>query len=93
MLVAYDITSDARRERVATALQEHGERIQYSVFLVDGRPATFVRLRLALRGLIDERVDSVLFCDLGPRETAATNVISTIGARRPLMGDKDTWIV
>ncbi len=87
MLVAYDIVDDRRRDRVAVALQEHGERVQYSVFLVDGRPATFVRLRSALGGLIDLDVDTVMFCDLGNRESAVKHSIAHIGKRRPLTGD------
>src|SRR5690606_18379806 len=70
MLVAYDISNDARRDRVAAALQEFGERVQYSVFMVDGRPATFVRLKSELRSLINPNADTVMFCDLGPRENA-----------------------
>ena len=93
MLVAYDIVDDRRRDRVAVALQEHGERAQYSVFLVDGRPATFVRLRSALHALIDPEVDTVMFCDLGARDSAMKHSISHIGARRRLTGDDDAFIV
>jgi len=93
MLVAYDIVDDRRRDRVAVALQEHGERVQYSVFLVDGRPATFVRLRSALGRLIDLDVDTVMFCDLGNRESAVKHSIVHIGKRRLLTGDDDALIV
>jgi CRISPR-associated protein Cas2 len=93
MLVAYDIVDDRRRDRVAVALQEHGERVQYSVFLVDGRPATFVRLRSMLGTLIDHDVDTVMFCDLGSRESAMRHSLSHIGARRALTGDDDALIV
>jgi CRISPR-associated protein Cas2 len=82
MLVAYDIVDDRRRDRVAVALQEHGNRVQYSVFLVDGRPASFVRLQAALERLIDPRVDGILFCDLGARDTTAARAITYVGARR-----------
>ncbi len=92
MLVAYDIVDNRRRDRVAVALQEHGERLQYSVFLVDGRPATFIRLRAALLALIDPTVDTVMFCDLGARDTAARRAITHIGARRPLTGDNGALI-
>ena len=34
-VVAYDITADARRARVAAILQSIGDRIQYSLFLCD----------------------------------------------------------
>ena len=65
-LVAYDISDDPRRGRVARRLQEFGDRVQYSVFVVDVRPARLVRLRTMLEALIDEQADSVLLCDLGP---------------------------
>lgn len=93
MVVAYDIAEDRRRDRVAVALQEQGERIQYSVFLVDGRPASFVRLRAVLAGLIDPSVDTIMFCDLGPRATAIKRVISHIGIPRPTAGDRDHLIL
>jgi len=91
LLVAYDISDDGRRDRVAVALQEHGERVQYSVFVVDGRPATFVRLRAVLLGLIDPAVDTVLFCDLGIRE-AARKAVTHIGVRRRIHGDDEALI-
>jgi CRISPR-associated protein Cas2 len=93
MLVAYDIVDDRRRDRVAVALQEHGERVQYSVFFVDGRPATFVRLHSVLLALIDPNVDTVMFCDLGPRDPAARSAVRHIGAARRLTGDDDALIV
>lgn len=65
-LVAYDISDDARRTRVAKRLQSFGDRVQYSVFVVDIRPAGLVRLRTVLERLIDGVSDSVLLCDLGP---------------------------
>lgn len=65
-LVAYDISDDRRRTRIARCLQEYGDRVQYSVFVVDVRPARLVRLRTLLEDLIDVHADSVLLCDLGP---------------------------
>lgn len=93
MLVAYDIVDDRRRDRVVVALQEHGDRIQFSVFLVDGRPASFVRLKAVLEQLIDPDRDAIMFCDLGPRDTAAARAISYIGTRRRLGTDGDAFIV
>jgi len=94
MIVAYDIADDRRRDRVALALQEHGDRIQYSVFVVDGRPASFVRLRASLARLIDADVDSILLCDLGPRDTAIKRSMTYLGARRALgTGDADAFIL
>ncbi len=91
MLVAYDICDDARRDRVAVALQEFGERVQYSVFIVDGRPATFVRLRSSLASLIDPVVDTIMLCDLGSKD-GADRRIAHLGRARPLVGDRDSLI-
>ncbi len=93
LLVAYDISDDARRDRVAVALQSYGERIQYSVFIVDGRPADFVRLRLELKGLIDESVDRVLFCALGARDGAAQRAMGFLGCAPALTGDAPALIL
>ncbi len=93
MIVAYDIVDDRRRDRVAVALQEWGQRVQYSVFAVDGRPASFVRLRAALAGLIDTDVDTIMFCDLGPRDGAAAAAVTHLGRPRRLTGDEDALIL
>jgi CRISPR-associated protein Cas2 len=64
-VVAYDISDDARRDRLARTLGTYGDRVQYSVFLVDLRPAKLVRMRAELEQLIEPGEDSVLLCDLG----------------------------
>jgi CRISPR-associated protein Cas2 len=92
LLVAYDVSSDARRDRVATALQTFGERIQYSVFLVDGRPADFVRLQVTLNALIDRRSDRVLLCDLGDVHRAR-GTTTYLGRVPHLTGDRDALIL
>ncbi len=65
-LIAYDISSDVRRERIARRLLTYGDRVHYSVFVVDVRPATLVRLRRELQPLLKPSEDSILLCDLGP---------------------------
>ena len=92
LLVAYDVSNDARRDRVATALQAYGERIQYSVFLVDGRPADFVRLQVTLSTLINPNTDRVLFCDLGD-VLRARRTITYLGRAPRLTGDSDALIL
>lgn len=93
LLVAYDIANDARRDRVAVTLQSYGDRIQYSVFIVDGRPADFVRLRCALSVIIDTGVDRVLLCDLGAREHAVGRAVTYLGRRPTMTGDSSALIV
>jgi len=75
ILVAYDIGSDARRDRVAVVLQSHGDRIQFSVFLVDMKSADLVRLHAALEALIEPRTDRILICDLGPVASARPRMV------------------
>jgi CRISPR-associated protein Cas2 len=87
-LVAYDVADDQRRQRVAAKLSAFGDRVQYSVFIIDGRPARMVRLRPALARLIDPRSDSVLICDLGPIAAGLEERFETIGVRRALSSDR-----
>ena len=91
-LVAYDISDDARRGRIAVTLQAFGERVQYSVFLVDGKPADFVRLRSRLKRLVHGDSDRVILCDLGPRELAREKT-TYLGRSAKLTGDSDALIV
>lgn len=93
LLVTYDVSCDRRRDRLAVLLQAHGERVQYSVFVVDGRPAAFVRLRDAVSHLIDADTDCVLFVDLGAREVARDQRMTYLGRRRVLMGDSDSLVL
>lgn len=57
LVVCYDIPDDARRTRVAKALEALGRRAQYSVFLVRGR--TVEQVTEALEPLIVAREDNV----------------------------------
>lgn len=77
-LIAYDISDDRRRLRIADLLLAYGDRIQFSVFMVRVRPARLVRLRDGLRRLMDDSLDSVLICDLGAGHPA----LEYLGQRR-----------
>lgn len=81
-LIAYDIPHDRRRTRIAKALSQYGDRIQYSVFVVDILPSSLVRLKAELKGLIDNTEDSILFCDLGLRSTLTEAQFSYLGQSR-----------
>lgn len=78
-LIAYDISDDPRRSRVAKALESYGDRIQYSVFLVDAKPAKLLRLRAALRRVMDLDGDCALICDLGPLSYGGRRRMEFIG--------------
>jgi CRISPR-associated protein Cas2 len=83
-LLAYDIAEDNRRLRVATKVSSYGDRIQFSVFVIDGRPAKLVRLRAAIVRIIDPETDSVLICDLGPVNADIDRRFDVIGRHRSL---------
>ena len=85
-VLAYDIASDARRVRVATTLESYGDRLQYSVFLVDIKPARMVRLKAAVLAHIDMTTDSLLICDLGPIVDGDNRRIEFVGATRSFTG-------
>jgi CRISPR-associated protein Cas2 len=82
-LIAYDVVEDARRTRIAHRLEAHGDRVQYSVFVVDLRPARLVRLRTELAQMIDTS-DSVLVVDLGLVANLTPARFSYIGRQRPI---------
>lgn len=85
-VIAYDVSFDPRRTRVAHTLQSYGDRIQYSVFLVETRPAAIVRLKTKIMADLDLATDSLLICDLGPLDGEGTRGLETIGATRPTTG-------
>ncbi|MEZ5213030.1 CRISPR-associated endonuclease Cas2 [Gordonia sp. (in: high G+C Gram-positive bacteria)] len=89
LLVAYDIVDDRRRARLARLLSAFGDRIQYSVFLIDLTSAKEVRLRARVVSEIDARVDSVLFCRLGPTASNGTQNITYLGCRREVTDGSD----
>ncbi len=86
-VIAYDVHDDRRRSRVAKKLQSYGDRVQFSVFVVDVRAARFQRLRGALVQLIEPDEDSVLFCDMGPLAVSLDTRFTYLGQSRPLTGN------
>ncbi|QOL32868.1 CRISPR-associated endonuclease Cas2 [Bifidobacterium eulemuris] len=74
-LVAYDIAEDYRRNRVAKILQTCGERLQYSVFLLEVRPTKMLRVRQQLESEMDQRLDSIIVCPLGASSQASQEML------------------
>jgi CRISPR-associated protein Cas2 len=85
-LVAYDVTNDGRRARVAKTLESYGDRIQYSVFLVDAKPAKLLRLKSATAACMQLASDSLLICDLGPLTGGDNEHLDLIGVARYFTG-------
>lgn len=53
-MIAYDISDDKNRRRAHDHLQNHGERVQYSVFECHLGETEIVALRAYLTDLLDE---------------------------------------
>ncbi|MEV8233276.1 CRISPR-associated endonuclease Cas2 [Micrococcus luteus] len=83
-LIAYDIPDESRAARV---LEGFGDRVQYSVFVVDALPAQFVSLQAALEAVLDPGEDSVLVCDLGLTATLGAEQFSFLGRSREISVD------
>lgn len=86
-LLAYDVSSDLRRAHLAKLLESYGDRLQYSVFVIDTRPAKMVRLKVLATARLDLHTDSLLICDLGPEKEEARRRTEFVGHRRALTGD------
>lgn len=91
-LICYDIADDKRRTRVSNLLSGYGDRIQFSVFVVDISPARLVRLKSMTREKIDESEDSILFCDLGRVAELSDKNFSYLGQTRDIT-DNDVLIL
>ena len=86
MLISYDVaTTDTagrrRLRRVAKALQDYGQRVQFSVFECEVDPAAWVALRARLVAIIDPTRDSLRFYRLG---ADGKKRIEHVGVREPL---------
>ena len=85
-LIAYDVSDDGRRARIAKKLESYGDRVQYSVFIVDARPAKMLRLRVELIDMIEEATDSLLFCSLGTLRESERRGLDVVGRSRTITG-------
>ena len=83
-LIAYDIADQKRLRRICTLMEDHGRRLQYSVFLCDLSTAELVELECSAVAIMNSRVDSIVRVDLGSNESPAA--VRVIGARREFPG-------
>lgn len=58
-LVTYDIIDDKRRAKLAKALKDYGDRVQYSVFECLLEPPLFGQMLTRIRRIIRQEKDSV----------------------------------
>lgn len=87
-LVTYDIRDPRRLKRVHDVVLNHGEMLQYSVYVCDLTRQELVGLRSALRHELHLDVDHVAIFDLGPPRGKTSRRVEHLG-RSPVMPDPD----
>ena len=70
VVVSYDITDDRRRVRVASELENFGQRVQLSVFECHLPARELARLKKLLRFHIDRKRDRVRYYALCAKDRA-----------------------
>lgn len=87
-LVAYDIRHPRRLRRVHRVATDHGEPLQYSVFVCDLTAVELLALKRALLAEIKTTEDSVGIFDLGAPAGRGVQCIEFLGVRRKLPDDE-----
>jgi len=78
-LVTYDIRDDKRLRQVFKTMRNWGDLLQYSVFECQLNPVDLLKLKAALKEIINSAHDQVLFVDLGPAAGRGDRVIEALG--------------
>lgn len=64
-LFSYDIADDKRRTEVFQTLRDHGDHMQYSVFLCELNRREHASLRARLTPMLNQKEDQLLVLDMG----------------------------
>ena len=86
--VAYDITDDKRRNKVAKILKDFGNRIQFSVFECNTDRRALLRLQSRLEKAINLGEDTIIFYHLC---ATCEKQIHRMGLKKEF--DKQSYIV
>ena len=87
-VVSYDVESDKRRTKIAKALEDFGQRVQFSVFECRLNPKDMVRMQARVEDLINRKTDSLIIYRLCE---SCTQEIYRVGAKKVL--DREDYIV
>lgn len=64
VVIAYDIVSDRRRNKLVKVLKDYGHRMNYSVFECEIKKESLAKLKDKISGIINTKKDSVLYYEL-----------------------------
>lgn len=88
-IVTYDVVDDQRRVRLAKALKDFGNRVQYSVFECLMGPRELMKMTERIAGIIDHAQDSARIYQLCADCEGKVAIIGT-GSRSE---DPDVYII
>jgi CRISPR-associated protein Cas2 len=72
--IAYDITDDRRRNKMAKLLSRYGNRVQYSLFEAEITEVQFGAMQTAVKRTISEQEDSVRYYLLGSKPESRVKI-------------------
>lgn len=78
-LCSYDVAEDKRRTKLFELLKDHGEHVQYSVFLCSLTVMEVKRLSACASAIIHQVEDQLLVIDIGPDEVDWMTSLSCLG--------------
>jgi CRISPR-associated protein Cas2 len=95
VLITYDVETKSmsgrkRLNKVAKICENHGQRVQYSIFECILEPAMFAELKFRLEAVIDKEKDSLRFYNLGSNWNRK---VEHIGAKPGFNPESDTLMI
>ncbi len=78
-LCTYDVAEDKRRNRLFELLKDHGEHVQYSVFLCELTVRECAGLIARSREIVHHEMDQLLVIKLGPAGLDWTQCLDSVG--------------
>ena len=78
-LCTYDVSEDKCRTKLFELLKDHGEHVQFSVFLCSLTTSEVKRLGAAASEIIHRDEDQLLVIDIGPDDVDWTSSLSCHG--------------
>ena len=95
ILITYDVETASRSgqkrlRRVAKLCENHGQRVQYSIFECVLEPAMFADLKYQLEAVIDKKKDSLRFYNLGSNWTRK---VEHVGAKPSFNLEEDPLVI
>lgn len=80
-LCSYDVSEDKRRNKLFDLLSDHGDHVQFSVFLCSLTKVEMKQLAAAAAKIIHREEDQLLVLDTGPEAGDWVDGLTCVGKR------------